>query len=247
MLPYSLVFSWERARSEDCQSALTYLFTTTDIFQRTLDFTHIVDKALKQLLVEHSFVDETHRLLPFSNSNLVPMPKTQSNRSSRGLGSVSAPRAWHTVASTEPTWKASLVAVSSAILGTSKTYSEDASILLVLLTFFSASANIPFDLLLRGASPRKRWDHRGEIQEVDSGLALGSGVFLSNNTRLSHAFHELTSLSAVSKDFDGTYTLTGDIAKRVHESLPAENIAFWKSQALIIAYRAIPWKYLEST
>ncbi|KAK8076088.1 hypothetical protein PG994_003360 [Apiospora phragmitis] len=241
---------WEKATSADHQSALTYLHQTTDILQRTLNFTHTANKALKPLLLEHSFVDETHRFLPLSDGRLVSMEKPQPNRSRLGLGGASTLRVMNTVASTEPTWKDSLVAVSSAILGIRGTFSEDARILLVLLAFFSASTKVPLDLVLRGASPRKRWDHRGEIQEVDSGragLASRLSVFLSDKARLSRAFHELVSSFAVSQESDETYTLTGELANRVHESLPAEDISFWRYQALVITYRAIPWKYLEST
>ncbi|KAK1948798.1 hypothetical protein LY78DRAFT_708517 [Colletotrichum sublineola] len=56
---------------------------------------------------------------------------------------------------------------------------------------------------------------------------------------------ELRRLSAVSTDVEGTYTLHPDVKATVLEKLPSASYPFWRLQALITAYRAVPWKYLE--
>ncbi|WDK18144.1 LipA and NB-ARC domain-containing protein [Colletotrichum graminicola] len=56
---------------------------------------------------------------------------------------------------------------------------------------------------------------------------------------------ELWRLSAVSTDVEGTYTLHPDVKATVLEKLPSASYPFWRLQALITAYRAVPWKYLE--
>jgi hypothetical protein len=125
--------------------------------------------------------------------------------------------------------------------------SDDAKRLLLLLSFLAAE-EIPVDLLVRGATPRRRWDIQGEIEGVDAlraGLDPELGSFLSDTLRLSNAFFELDLLSAVSKNSGQTYTLNEAVAGRIHESLPPEHRSFWRCQALVVAYRAIPWKYIE--
>jgi hypothetical protein len=159
-------------------------------------------------------------------------------------------RALHTVSEAKPAWKApSLAAVSEAILGSSHIHSEDANILLTLLSFFTTSEKIPLDLLFRGGTPRRRWTVQGEIEGVDTfhaGLAPELGSLLSDIQRLGNAFHELDLSSAVSKNSDETYTLNEAVAGRVRGSLSPELLYFWRYQALTVAYRAIPWKYIES-
>ncbi|EFQ36734.1 uncharacterized protein GLRG_11841 [Colletotrichum graminicola M1.001] len=62
---------------------------------------------------------------------------------------------------------------------------------------------------------------------------------------LNDAMCELWRLSAVSTDVEGTYTLHPDVKATVLEKLPSASYPFWRLQALITAYRAVPWKYLE--
>ncbi|KUI67647.1 hypothetical protein VM1G_11470 [Cytospora mali] len=49
--------------------------------------------------------------------------------------------------------------------------------------------------------------------------------------------------SNVSRTSNTTYKVDETIASRVRDSLPADQLSFWKTQALIITYRAVPWKY----
>jgi hypothetical protein len=125
--------------------------------------------------------------------------------------------------------------------------SEDASTLLILLSFLK-SEKIPLELLFRGATPRKRWNVQGEIEEVDAihtGLVPESGSLLSDVTRLSNAFHGLDLLSTVSKNSDQTYTVDEAVVARIRESLSPELHSFWRFQALVIVSRSTPWKYIE--
>ena len=147
-----------------------------------------------------------------------------------------------------PSWRYPSPA-SEAVPGSSASHSEDANTLLLLLCFLAPSTKVPPDILFRGATCRKRWNVQGEIEETDAihaGLAPEVGSLLSDIQRLSNAFHELHLSSAVSKNSDQTYTLNEAVASRVRGSLPLNHFSFWKCQALIAVYRAIPWKYTES-
>lgn len=132
--------------------------------------------------------------------------------------------------------------------GSGSALSDDANTLLVLLSFLSTPDKIPLELF-RGAMPQKRWTTLGEIHELDAievGLDPKLRELLSDNPKLTSSFHELELLLAVSKGEDQTYTLNEDVARRAREKLSTEDHSFWRCQALIVAYRAIPWKYIES-
>lgn len=149
----------------------------------------------------------------------------------------------------ESPWKAPSLGAVEAVTGSSDIHSEDANILLVLLSFFTSSEKIPLDLLRRGATPRKRWTAEGGVEKTDAiraGLAPELCTLLSNNSRLTNALHELALSSTVSKDSESIYTLDEAVGTRVRERLSADHLFFWKQQALVVAYRAIPWKYIES-
>ncbi|CVL11857.1 hypothetical protein FPRO06_07906 [Fusarium proliferatum] len=141
-----------------------------------------------------------------------------------------------------------MAAVSESFPGSSNRYSEDASILLAFLSVLAVSERVPLDLLSRGAAPRRRWNTRGEIAAVDAAAAgLNPELYslLSGSSRLSDAFHELELLSALSKNTDETYNLDEIVVSRIRERLSPESLSFFRSQALIVVYRAIPWKYVE--
>ncbi|PNP78863.1 hypothetical protein FNYG_07728 [Fusarium nygamai] len=173
----------------------------------------------------------------------------QFSQTSPRPGIASTCRSLHTAAQAGPPWKASsIAAVSESFPGSSSGYSEDASILLAFLSVLAVSEKVPLDLLSRGAAPRRRWNMCGEIDEVDAvaaGLAPELYGLLSHSSRLSDAFHELELSSAVSKNIDETYNLDETVASRILQRLLPVNLLFFRSQALIIVYRAIPWKYLE--
>ncbi|KAH7236328.1 hypothetical protein BKA59DRAFT_308141 [Fusarium tricinctum] len=146
-------------------------------------------------------------------------------------------------------WRDSaLEAASHSLYDESSIRSEDASVLLVLLSFFSPCEKIPLDLCARGSSPRKRWTVEGETELVDAtkvGLAPGLVDLLSDTQRLTQAFFELCQSAAILIYPDETYHLNEDMSARVHRSLASDALPFWRQQALIVAYRSIPWKYLE--
>lgn len=259
----SSAFSWERASGGDHQSALINLSSNTDICRKALEFTPPVNNVLKRILcmydsspvplptlifwvlVERSFVDETRRLT-HSNSLLGPMTVPQPSKPRTRAVPIS--RAFHGSAHESP-WKApSLGAVFEAVPGSSDIHSEDANVLLVLSSFFTSSEKIPLDLLCCGATPRRRWTMEGGVEKTDTvraGLAPELCSLLSDISRLTNALHELALSSTISKDSDQTYTLDGAVASRVRKRLSADHLSFWKRQALIVAYRAIPWKYIE--
>lgn len=146
-------------------------------------------------------------------------------------------------------WKApSLSVVAEANPGSSGFHSEDADILLLILSFFSTRHGFTLDLFVRGAMPRKRWTSAGEIEELDAthvGLDTELIGLLSDTSRLAKAFHELeSSRSVVSKS--GSYSINEDFVSYIRDNLPQDCLAFWKLQALVVAYRAISWKYIEA-
>jgi hypothetical protein len=146
-------------------------------------------------------------------------------------------------------WKSpSLNAASKTLPRPSNTHSEDANILLVLLCFLATREKIPVNLLFRGAKPQKRWNVHGQVEEMDAicaGLDSELGRLLSDIPRLSSAFNELDLSSVVSKHSDQTYTVDEAVVGRIRKGLSPELHAFWRCQALILAYRSIPWKYIE--
>ena len=162
----------------------------------------------------------------------------------------STSRALNTVFEAEPGfWRSpSLEAASQALPRPSDTHSEDANILLVLLCFLATREKVPVNLLFHGATPRKRWGVHGKIEEIDAvcaGLVPELGRLLSDMPRLSNAFNELDLLSVVSKNADQIYTVDETVVGRVRKGLSPELHSFWGCQALVIAYRSIPWKYIE--
>jgi hypothetical protein len=147
------------------------------------------------------------------------------------------------------TWKAlSLSAVAEAIPGASGFHSEDANILLLILSFFSTHHEIMLDLLFRGTMPRKRWTSAGEVEELDAtrvGLDPELIGLLSDTSRLARAFHELEASKSILSD-SGSYFINEDCVSCIRNNLPQECLAFWKLQALVVAYRAVSWKFIEA-
>ncbi|KAF5619782.1 hypothetical protein F52700_11610 [Fusarium sp. NRRL 52700] len=240
---------WERTSAENHRSALTHMVANTDVVEKTDYFTPLVNSALRQLSLNHSFRDETPVINLQSSSLPAITNMPQLSRTSPRPFIASPCRSLHTAAEAVSPWKASsIAAVSETFPGSNGGYSEDASILLAFLSVLAVSEKVPLDLLSRGAAPRRRWNMRGEIEEVDAvaaGLAPEVYSLLSGSSRLSDAFHELELSSAVSKNVDETYNLDESIASRIRERLLPEDLLFFRTQALIVVYRAIPWKYIE--
>lgn len=137
---------------------------------------------------------------------------------------------------------------SDIVSGLSHIRSGDANILLLLLSFLSTSETVPLDLLFRGATPRKRWTAQGNIEDLGalhSSLSPELERILSDFSRTCNAIDELKRVSAVS-DSNQVYSVNAEVATRVRASLSTELTIFWRYQALIVTYRAIPWKYCES-
>lgn len=140
------------------------------------------------------------------------------------------------------------MAVLEAVPGPDGFRSDDAKVILTLLSFLSTSDPISLDLLSHGAAARKRWTTLGGIEEVDAvhaGLAPELRNLLSDGKRLESVFDGLCLSSVVSMDNDENYTLDEAVASRVREGVPAEDLPFWRCQALVVSYRAIPWKYIQ--
>lgn len=144
----------------------------------------------------------------------------------------------------EPTNAAEMASKTSAGLDDSTI--EDVRSLGLLVSFLSPSYKITHDFLLRGGSPRKRWTPDGGVDEVDAitaGLSPDLTGLLSDPPRLSNTLHALS--TTVLKTSDQAYILDAEAAKRIHQDLSTEALVSWKTQLLIVAYRAFSWKYIE--
>lgn len=117
---------------------------------------------------------------------------------------------------------------------------------LLILLCFLADSKVSIDMLHRGGTPRKRWTEDGRIGDMSALHDITLQLLLSDLSALKEAMNGLQRRSAVSVDMGGTYTLRPDIKATVLEELPSADFLFWRRQALIIAYRAVPWKYLET-
>lgn len=196
--------------------------------------------VIDALPFQHSFVDKTQAYIAFAispqcNTDISIQPKQHQTQ-----GPMRAKRSTYRVRCI-PCMED--LAVSEAVPGSGGIHSEDAKVLLVLLSFLSTSDKIPLDLLFRGAAPRKRWTAQGEIKGVDAihtGLVLELCSLLSDMPRLGNSFHELDLSSAVFKNNNQTYTLDEVITSCTRKRLSAEDLSFWRYQAIIIIYRAVP-------
>ena len=125
--------------------------------------------------------------------------------------------------------------------------SEDSKLLLILACQL-ASCEMLLSILFLGATPRRRWTETGEIEEIAAsciGLAPDLEDFLSDVSRSRKAADELQMASVISRTADDRYVLDPTIRDRVLAMLSPEVQSFWRHQALVIAYRSVPWKYLE--
>ncbi|OJD12144.1 hypothetical protein AJ78_07215 [Emergomyces pasteurianus Ep9510] len=219
---------WERASPEACSAALSAL-AKKDIYQRIKAFSPYVNSALRHISGTHTFI--RHSYDSIGMVKLVPMC-----------------RRLHTASSPGSHWRASsTAAVSAALPELRGDRSEVGGLLLVLLCFLARS-EVPLQLCVRGASPRKRWGEQGEIEEtgpLNTGLVPELVHTFSNYTDLNNALCELQSFSAISKKPDNTCLLDSSVLNRVLCSLSPEFHSFWRLQALIIAFRSVSWKYLE--
>lgn len=146
--------------------------------------------------------------------------------------------------STNDTWKALSKAIAEQARPGLKR--ADESLLLILLCFLNHEVSL--DVLFRGASSRKRWTKKGEKENAGPsrmGLAKDLQLLLSDRPRLEMAFHGLEKRSAIKKNHNEIYTVISVIRNHILDQLPRQLHSFWRLQALIIAYRAVPWKHLE--
>ena len=141
-------------------------------------------------------------------------------------------------------WKTISEAAASEFLPNT---TSDSKLLLILVCMLASS---PFSLrlLFRGATPRKRWTEQGHIGESTCiGLAIELKGFLLSMSRLHRAVDELECALVVVKTDDDRYILDLATQARILNVMSPKLRQFWAEQALVITYRAIPWKYLESS
>lgn len=141
--------------------------------------------------------------------------------------------------------------IPRAVSGARKIHSleaaPDTDVLLPFLSFLSPCDKIPLDLF-KGALPRKRWTVQGGVEDVDAarmGLDPTLLGLLSDRSRLRNCLSELHSSSSISEHDSEAIGLERDVVDRLRKGLSVEDADLWKVQALLVSYRAIPWKYLE--
>ncbi|UPK95507.1 hypothetical protein LCI18_006442 [Fusarium solani-melongenae] len=125
--------------------------------------------------------------------------------------------------------------------------SDDDSSKLLNLSSFLGPTKIPFSLLIRGSSSRNRWNSQGNIDTVDAGaVGLPSDLanVLSSQRSLASAMHRLP--HAYIKISNKLYEVDRDIANLARRRHTPDDRARWRNWALIVTYRSIPWKYLET-
>ncbi|KAI3320953.1 hypothetical protein HD806DRAFT_504076 [Xylariaceae sp. AK1471] len=232
---------WEEASDEDSRLALNNLCKDTDIIRRAKELTPAISKVLSSMNYHYHFVSERSAV----TSNL-PSVGPGSNLD-QGRLTMAYCRSLDITSEAPSVWKIPLLHVASEVIfKPGVTFSHDAQLVLLLSSFLSTSEKIHRHLLLRGAACRGRWSEQGEIEEVGADCADDLSALLSDTQRVAHALYELNQASEVLEHFDQTYRMNEATAARIHAALSAEQRLFWKHQALVIVYRAIPWNYIES-
>lgn len=124
--------------------------------------------------------------------------------------------------------------------------SEDTRNLGFLLSFLSPIHEITPDFLHWGGSPRKRWTVDGDVAVVDAadaGLLSCLVSLLCDLSRLDRALDDLA--NSILRKTDQYYHLDEGASSRIRDGLSTPEANLWKRQALIVSYRAIPWKHIE--
>ncbi|EED11703.1 conserved hypothetical protein [Talaromyces stipitatus ATCC 10500] len=229
----SSTYSWERARQDTWQEALTMLSKRTDMVECARKATPSVNDILQTI----------RNTIPFCQTVAISNPSYAWNVPTIQAYSSPTTRNYHTESATSQ-WKVASTAAAHNVLNQPD---ADTSLLLVLLCFLNDSI-LPLDLLSRGTTRRKRWNDSGGIEDVDVlhfGLSSKLASICSTPTRLDETLDKLQSLLAISKITDYTFELDKSLPAAVIGLIPNEFHPFWRLQALIIACRSIPWKYLE--
>lgn len=128
--------------------------------------------------------------------------------------------------------------------------SEPTNTLLMLLCFLAPSVQVSLHHLHLGTASRKRWDTRGEMEEVEAvraGLSPELLRLLDTPSVLATSLEELCRVNVVGKvpGNSDMYALNEVLRARIRDSLPLDLQTYLRSQALLLTYRAVPWKYLE--
>ncbi|KAK2006163.1 hypothetical protein LZ32DRAFT_544532 [Colletotrichum eremochloae] len=122
---------------------------------------------------------------------------------------------------------------------------DDANLLLVLASFLAPGKEIPLDLFISGAGARIRWGSDGKLTESRSLVDAELSSVLADRPRLENAFKMLCSSGTIKKIEPDTFSVSPDTCEAILTRLDNDQRQFWKQQALIVAYRALTWKYLE--
>ncbi|KAF4419031.1 hypothetical protein CGGC5_v011015 [Colletotrichum fructicola Nara gc5] len=232
--------TWERANEESLRAALTNLALTTDLCEQAGKRTEFTSTTIARILNDQSFT-APESSLDFVSDPLFPRAEASQLNSQASPMARLGRQALRLAAATKGDSTRRPTAENPGTLS-SRPQDKD---LLILLCFL-ADSKVSTDMLHRGGTPRKRWTEDGGIGDTSALHDITLQPLLSDLSALKEAMNGLQRRSAVSVDMGGTYTLRPDIKATVLEELPSADYPFWRRQALIIAYRAVPWKYLET-
>ncbi|OQE47533.1 hypothetical protein PENCOP_c001G09023 [Penicillium coprophilum] len=217
-------YIWERYAESQWRTALDKLLKKSNILRKAKELSKLADNFIKEVKLHLSFVNPPkHTVLGFSRCE---------GRNEAVLSDDTR----------------SIAMVLEVIPHLKATGSADSARLMILLSYL-ANYELPVDLLYRGASPRKRWTKDGDIVEEDPGeLGLSDDLIrICSPDTLTKVLSKLQSSSAIDWVSNSRFKLSERARDRMLNMLPGSTHSFWCLQALILASRSIPWKYLEQT
>ncbi|PYH93607.1 hypothetical protein BO71DRAFT_327280 [Aspergillus ellipticus CBS 707.79] len=214
----------EKAEGTECgfQTALDNLPNKSDILLKAQEMSPSANAFVREIKSYLNFVDHRKYMTQISNRY------EGWNKGVSGLNSMS-------------------LAIVPVVIPHLKAARSADSVRPTILLSFLADHDIPIDLLYRGSSRRKRWTEGGEIIETDPAeLGLSEHLIrVCAHDRLTNTLSELQSLSAIVWTSNSTFQLRERERREIQERLSTSLRSFWCLQALILACRSVPWKYLE--
>ncbi|KAL0764103.1 hypothetical protein CaCOL14_013430 [Colletotrichum acutatum] len=222
----SLIPSWEKAETAALRQALLSLQKKRDIRQMAHCATPAAREFIDSLTLTRTFIDDTPRHSQSFRAT-APAPKASVN---------------------DKTNPAILPRPSFPSQSSHDFLCDDTDKLLRLSYFFASSYHVPVDMLRSGTAPRCRWSKEGDVVCRQSSVHPHLVSFINDQTRLEDAIDKLTEkryIECTTTDGLKMYRLLPNGSSKALDGLDQESASYWKRQALLVSYHAIPWKYLE--
>ncbi|KAK7433678.1 hypothetical protein Landi51_13829 [Colletotrichum acutatum] len=217
---------WEKAETAALRQALLSLQKKRDIRQMAHCATPAAREFIDSLTLTRTFIDDTPRHSQSFRAT-APAPKASVN---------------------DKTNPAILPRPSFPSQSSHDFLCDDTDKLLRLSYFFASSYHVPVDMLRSGTAPRCRWSKEGDVVCRQSSVHPHLVSFINDQTRLEDAIDKLTEkryIECTTTDGLKMYRLLPNGSSKALDGLDQESASYWKRQALLVSYHAIPWKYLE--